>query len=92
MTIGKIFAFALIFAIFITKSYSVKQESKKIRKAGGRRLNLIKTTNRGCQRQIKKLENFIEEHKDIDNLNIDHITKIRRTKKVDEVKKRLDVL
>lgn len=92
MTFGKIFAFALIFVIFITKTHLVKLKSKEGKRTVGRRVNLIKSTNRGYQRQIKKLEKFVEVHKDIDSLNVDQVTKVRQTKKVDEVKKRLDAL
>lgn len=92
------FIFALVLtALFVSAhpappAYSIEGGVGSGRQLKGRTSNPVKTTNFGAHKQIKKLERFVDMHKDINNSNLDPITKGKRIRKLDEVQKRLDYL
>lgn len=94
---SEVITFALVFAnllvtIHSAPPYSIQGGVGSGKQAKGRMANVIRKSNNGYPRQIKKLEKFVDMHKDIENLNLDPVTKAKRTKKLGEARDRLDTL
>lgn len=96
--LDKAFIFTLLITILLSIAYSAPPHysiqggvgSGKQRR--GRMANPIRSTNYGIDKQIVKLEKFVNLHKNVHQSDLDPITKGKRIKKLKEVQERLDQL
>lgn len=92
LIIFSIVSTSLFSVIYSAPPYTIENGVGSGKQYKGRKSNAIKKTYNGADKQILKLERFVNLHKDINSLNFDPITKSRRKKALGEAKERLDHL